>query len=152
MRADLPLLYAEGDSFPFGGHRVLRRAEAGKAGGGIVLVAAGYMVHSALKAADALQGKEIAVTVVDAYALPMETEPVLALAGPGGTILAIEDSYVGGIGSELAEAAAAMQGAPRVHGLAVHRIPKSGRTPDDVLGYVHLAVDDIVKAAAQLRD
>ena len=83
VRADLPILYAEGDSFPFGGHRVLRRPEAGKAGGGIVLVAAGYMVHSALKAADALQGQGIAVTVVDAYALPMDDGAGAGARWPG---------------------------------------------------------------------
>jgi transketolase len=54
---------------------------------------------------------------------------------------------VGGIGSELAEAAAAMPGgAPRVRALTVRNIPKSGRTADDVLAYVHLSVDEIVRA------
>ncbi len=75
---------------------------------------------------------------------------MLALAGEGGTVLTVEDNYVGGVGSELAEAAAAMDGAPRVHSLAVHNMPKSGRTPDDVLAYVHLAVSDIVETAAGL--
>jgi len=37
-----------------------------------------------------------------------------------------------------------------VHALAVHRMPKSGRTPDGVLAYIHLAVSDIVDAAAEL--
>jgi transketolase len=62
----------------------------------------------------------------------------------------VEDNYVGGIGSELAETAAATKDAPQVRSLAVHRIPKSGRTPDDVLGYVHLAISDIVDAAGEL--
>jgi transketolase len=71
---------------------------------------------------------------------------VLALAGPGGTVLTVEDNYVGGIGTELAEAAAATPGgAPRVRSLTVHKIPKSGRTPDDVLADVHLSVDDILR-------
>jgi transketolase len=150
VRADLPILYAEGDAFPFGGHKVLRRAGAHQGEAGIVLAATGYLVHSALKAADALQARGIAVSVVDAYALPLDAAPVLALAGPRGAILAIEDNYVGGIGSELAEAAAATAGAPRVQALAVRRIPKSGRTPDDVLAYVDLSVEDIVEAAVGL--
>jgi transketolase len=116
----------------------------------VVLAASGYLVHSCLKAAEALADQGIAATVVDAYALPMDTAPVLALAGQGRAILAVEDNYVGGLGSELAEAAAAMDGGPRVHGLAVRNVPKSGRTPDDVLAYVHLAVSDIVAAAAGL--
>jgi transketolase len=80
----------------------------------------------------------------------MDAAAVLALAGQGEAILAVEDTYIGGIGSELAEAAAATAGAPQVRSLAVHRIPKSGRTPDDVLAYVHLSVSDIVDAAGEL--
>jgi transketolase len=68
------------------------------------------------------------------------------MAGATGTILAVEDSYVGGVGSELAEAAA-HAGAPRVQSLAVRNLPKSGRKPDDVLAYVHLSVEDILSAA-----
>ena len=57
----------------------------------------------------------------------------------------IENTYVGGLG-ELAEAAAFKESAPLVEWLAVHMMRKSGGTPDDVLGYVHLAVGDIVAA------
>lgn len=150
VRADLPILYEEGDAFPFRGHKVLREADAGS-GKRLALVATGYLVHSCLKAADVLASRGVQATVVDAYALPMDTAPVLALAGEGGAILAVEDNYVGGVGSELAEAAAAMDGSPRVQALAVRNMPKSGRTPDDVLAYVHLAVGDIVEAAAGLE-
>lgn len=146
-RADLPILYAPNDDFPFGSHKVLRPAGPGPR---LILVATGYMVHSALKAADALKGQGIHAAVVDAYCIPMHAEPILALAGTDGKILAIEDSYVGGIASELAEATAAMKNGPEVHSLAVHRIPKSGRKPDDVLAYVHLSVEDIVNKAAAL--
>lgn len=145
VRADLPLLYDAATDFPFGGHKVLRQGS--DAEHRIVLVGCGYMVHSCLKAAEILAADAIDVTVVDAYALPMDTAPVLGLAGPQGTIIAVEDSYVGGLGSELAEAAAAEVGTPLVRSLAVHVMPKSGRKPEDVLGYVQLAVDDIVTAA-----
>ena len=146
VRADMPILYEEAEEFPFGGHKVLRRAGQG-GGKQVVLVADGYLVHSCLKAAEALQTQGIAATVVDAYALPLDA-PVLALAGRGGTILTVEDNYVGGLGSELAEAAAATDQALRVQALTVRTMPKSGRTPDDVLAYVHLSVDEIVAAAA----
>ena len=149
VRADLPILYAESETFPFGGHKVLRQAGDGE-GRRVVLVATGYLVHSCLKAADALQARGIEAAVVDAYSLPMDAAPVLALAGQGGAILTVEDNYVGGVGSELAEAAAAAKGSPQVRSLAVHRIPKSGRTPDDVLAYVHLALNDIIEAASAL--
>jgi transketolase len=149
VRGDLPLLYDEGEQFPFGGHKVLRRAAVG--GKRIVLAACGYMVHSCLKATDALSKQHgVEATVVDAYSLPLDSAPILALAGPGGAIITVEDNYVGGLGSELAEAtASAGDDAPRVHSLCVHNIPKSGRTPEDVLAYVHLSVEEIVAAAVK---
>jgi transketolase len=145
VRADLPFLYDADTEFPFGGHKVLR--EGSPSGPRVVLVACGYMVHSCLKAAKDLATDGIDVAVVDAYSLPMDTAPVLALAGSEGMILAVEDSHTGGIGSELAEAAAARTDAPHVQSLTVKKMPKSGRTPDDVLRYVHLSVSDIVVAA-----
>ncbi len=148
VRADLPIIYGEADSFPFGGHKVLRPAAAGDKP--VLLVASGYLVHSCLKAAEALKAQGITAGVVDAYALPIDTGPVLALAGEGGVIVTVEDNYVGGLGSELAEVAAAKDRAPRVHALAVRNMPKSGRKPDEVLAYVHLAVADIVAAVAGL--
>lgn len=145
VRGDLPILYDEGEAFPFGGHKVLRKA--GDGSGRVVLVGSGYLVHSCLKAAEALSARGTAVAVVDAYSLPMDASSVLALAGSGGIMLTVEDNYVGGIGSELAEAAAAARGgAPEVRALTVRNIPKSGRTPEDVLAYVHLSVDEIVRA------
>ena len=148
VRADLPILYGADASFPFGGHKVVRQAGPGDRR--IVLAASGYLVHSCLKATEALAKAGVAATVVDTYALPMDTAPVLALAGPDGVILTVEDNYAGGIGSELAEAAAATRGAPLVHAMTVRNMPKSGRSPDDVLAYVHLAVSDIVARATAL--
>ncbi len=150
VRADLPLLYGPEEQFPFGGFKVVKKPEGKGGGRSVVLAASGYMVHSCLKAAATLAGQGIAATVVDAYCLPMDTAGLLALAGgAGGIILTVEDNYVGGIGSELAEAAAET-GAVRVHSLEVQRIPKSGRTPDDVLEYVALSESQIVAAAARL--
>jgi transketolase len=149
VRADLPILYRDGERFPFGGHKVVRRVEAGQPA--IVLVGTGYLVHSCLRAAETLQQRGLAAAVVDAYALPLDAAPVLALArNAGAPILTVEDNYVGGIGSELAEAAAEAKDAPRLGMLTVRNIPKSGRTAEDVLAYVHLSVAEIVEAAEAL--
>jgi transketolase len=148
VRADLPILYRESERFPFGGHKVVRRA--GTERPALILVGTGYLVHSCLDAAEALREHGIAATVIDAYALPLDAAPVLALArNAGAPILTVEDSYVGGIGSELAEAAASGDG-PRIRMLAVRNIPKSGRQAEDVLAYVHLSVAEIVQAAENL--
>jgi transketolase len=146
VRADLPILYSTEDKFDFGGHKVVRDGK--NSDRHIVIVACGYLVHSCLKAAQLLADSNISATVVDAYALPMNAEPVLALAGASGTILVVEDSYV--VGSELAEAAAAKSGSPTIHSLGVRMMPKSGRKPDDVLAYVHLSVDEIASTASTL--
>lgn len=149
VRADLPLLYEQTEDFPFGGFKVVRQASA--RGMPVLLVADGYLVHTCLAAAAILEEAGIAVTVVDAYALPMDTEAVLTLARQaGGSILTVEDNYAGGIGSELSEGAAAAGGPPRVRSLFVRNIPKSGRTPEDLLAYVHLSVSDVAHAATEL--
>jgi transketolase len=149
VRGDLPILYPDNESFPFGGHKVVSGTESDRPA--ILLVATGYLVHSCLKAADALQQRAVAATVIDAYALPLDTAPLLGLARKAGApILTVEDSYVGGIGSEIAEAAAAAGDATRVRMLAVHNIPKSGRKAEEVLAYVHLSVAEIVHAAETL--
>lgn len=147
VRADLPLLYPYDETFPMRGHKVVRDEGAGDRR--IVLAATGYLVHSCLEAVDQLAKAGIAATVVDAYALPLDAEPILNLAG-GSVILAIEDVYVGGLGSELAEAAAAKEGGPSVHSMCVRTMPKSGRNADDVLAYIGLAVADIVTRATSL--
>jgi transketolase len=146
VRADLPLLYKDDETFTLQGHKVLRAADRPA----VVLAASGYMVHSCLKAADALAARGLDATVIDAYALPFDTGAVLDLARRAGVaVLAVEDNYVGGIGSELAEAAASAPGVA-VQSLAVRIIPKSGRSADDVLAYVQLSLGDIIAAAERL--
>jgi len=148
-RADLPILYAESERFPLGGHKLLRPLAAKHRA--VVLVATGYLVHTCLAAADLLEGRDITAAVVDAYALPLDAAPILALARDAGApILAVEDSYVGGVGSELAEVCAEDVEGPRLRRLAVRNIPKSGRTAEDLLAYVHLSVADIVQAGETL--
>ncbi len=127
VRADLPILYADDERFPFGGHKVLRCSP--NDGPRMVLVASGYMVHGCLEAAEVLAKAGHSVAVVDAYCLPMDTAPVLALAGRGGVVMTVEDNYVGGIGSELAEAAAEAVDAPMVHALAVRTMRRAAARP-----------------------
>jgi transketolase len=56
--------------------------------------------------------------VVDAYSLPLDSTPILALAGRGAAVITVEDNYVGGLGGELAEAeASAGDEAPHVQAL-----------------------------------
>jgi transketolase len=148
VRGDLPMLYRDNEQFPLGGSKVVRQPVDAPA---VVLAASGYLVHSCLEAAVMLHQRGIAAAVVDAYALPLDAEPILNMARhAGAAILAVEDNYVGGLGSELAEASAALAAPVTVECLGVRRIPKSGRTAADVLDYVGLSVSEIVTASARL--
>jgi len=143
LRADTAILYKESDTFPFGSFKIVRKADNAT----LVIATNGYLVHTSLKAAATLAAAGINAIVVDAYSLPMDTAPLLALAEQnGGKILTVEDNYVGGLGSEVAEAAAE-KAKIRVKSMVVRNIPKSGKTPEDVLAYVHLSEADIVAAA-----
>jgi transketolase len=146
LRADVPVLYKEGDTFPFGKFKVVR---AGKGSGKKITIAtSGYLVHTVLKAADKFEAAGIDLTLVDAYCLPFAVEELLDLA-KGGAILTAEDNYSGGIGSEVAEVVA-RRGGPKVERMFIQNLPKSGRTPEDVLEYVHLGAEEILAKAKGL--
>lgn len=135
-------------------YRVMRwdpkRPRAPEAERLVLLAASGYMVHCCLDAAQALGQGGIAAGVVDAYCLPLDREALLQRAREAGApILTVEDNYIGGLASKLAEAAAAST-SPRVSSLVVGNLPKSGRTAEDVLAYVHLSNAAIVEAARAL--
>jgi transketolase len=145
IRADVPPIYNDEETFPFGGYKVVKRASGH--GKKIVIAACGYMVHTALAAAKKLAEDGIDAAVVDAYCLPVHTAELFRyIEEHGATVLTVEDNYVGGLGSELAEAAA-KTGKITVHSLNVRNIPKSGKTPEDVLAYCHIAESDVIHAA-----
>jgi transketolase len=88
---------------------------------------------------------------VDLYSLPFDDDAIATLAQDHqGRVLTLEDNYGGGFGSAVADALSAHANTVTLHQMYVRRIPKSGRTPDDVLRYLGLSTDDIVKAAAEL--
>jgi transketolase len=148
VRGDLPILYRDDESFPLRGSKVVRRPAEAPA---VLLAASGYLVHSCLEAAVVLEQRGVAAAVVDAYALPLDAEPILEMTRQArAAVLAVEDNYTGGLGSELAEASAALAAPVRVESLGVRRIPKSGRTAADVLDYVGLSVPEIAAAAERL--
>ncbi len=141
-RPDVPLLYRPDARFERGGSNVLAQGDA------MTIVSAGYMVHVCKKAVDRLAADGIRCTLIDAYSFPLSTQPILAAAAqtPAG-ILCVEDNYVGGLGSALAEAAAET-GAVRVRMMTCRRIPKSAKDPDQIMAYLGLSADDV---AARVR-
>ena len=144
LRPELPMLYDPADKFEIGGAKMLRQ------GRHLTIVGSCYTTHLALQAADRLAEDGIGCTVIDCYSLPVTDQKVLALArDPGQRILVLDDSYVGGVGSELSEVAASWQGA-RVVTMAVAVAPKSGRTPEEVLEQVGLGLDNVLSRAREM--
>jgi transketolase len=147
LRPDVEFLYGENDRFQLGGHEVLSE------GRDLLIVAAGYMVHEANKALDKLDEQGVDATLVDLYSLPCDGEALLDLANENnGNILTLEDNYGGGIGSAVADLAAEDGGGFTVEQMYVSRIPKSGRTPDELMAYCGLSADDVTKRAMQLLE
>lgn len=141
LRAETKTLYKPDDTFEVGGFKVLRE------GKDLLFVAAGYMVHECLKAADELARSGRKAAVVDAYSMPLKTAELLELAGrSGGTIVTVEDNYTGGLDAEIATAIARSGEKITLKNLYVRQLPKSGREPQDVLDALDLGVKAILKA------
>lgn len=145
MRPDAEFLYGENDTFRLGGHEVLSE------GKDLLIVSCGYMVHEVNRALERLDAQGIDATVVDLYSLPFDAEAVLDLANRNnGMVLTVEDNYGGGIGSAVADAASQDGGGFTVQQMYVRRLPKSGRTTDEVLAYCGLSAEDIVSEAMRM--
>ncbi len=145
LRPNTEFLYGENDRFQLGGHEVLTQ------GRDLLIVASGYMVHQANKALEKFDAQGIDATLVDLYSIPFDTDVILDLANENnGMILTLEDNYGAGIGSAIADAVSADGGGFNVCQMHVNRIPKSGRTTDEVMEYAGLGVDQIVAKAMGL--
>ncbi|HEV8604570.1 MAG TPA: transketolase [Tepidisphaeraceae bacterium] len=141
LRAETKMLYKPEDTFEVGGFKILRE------GKDTLFVAAGYMVHECLKAADELAKTGRKAAVVDAYSLPLQTQGILELATRSGSaIITVEDNYSGGLDAELAVAIATSGADVKLKSLYVTQVPKSGREPQDVLDYLHLGAKAILQA------
>ncbi|MEI7657415.1 MAG: transketolase [Phycisphaerae bacterium] len=145
LRADTEFLYNDDTVFNLGGFEVLNE------GRDIVLAAAGYMVHEANKALELLDKAGVSASVVDLYSLPFDTDRFLDLVQQsGGNVLTIEDNFGSGIGAAVAGALLESGDGFRLRQMHVTRIPKSARTPDEVLKMCGLTADDIKKAAMEM--
>jgi transketolase len=145
LRPDVPFLYDETSHFTLGGHQILAE------GRDLLLVASGYMIHEAKKALADLKDHGIEPTLVDLYSLPFDGDAIVTLAQEHqGKVLTLEDNYGASVGSAVAEALSEHGGAYTLKQMYVRQIPKSGRTPDDVLRYLGLSAEDIVKTAVEM--
>ena len=138
-RPDVPIIYPRDQEFAVGGAN--RVAE----GDDVTLISSGYALHHLMKVVERLKQEGIMAGLIDAYSLPLRSRLLEELAGDkGGVIMVVEDNYGGGLGSAVAELAARGDGA-RVHCMTCSRIPKSGKSADDVFDYCGIGRDAIVK-------
>lgn len=145
MRPDTEFIYNDDVVFNLGGFETLAQ------GRDIVIAAAGYMVHEANAAVELLDKAGVSATLVDLYSLPFDTEAFLDLVGQNnGYVLTVEDNFGGGIGSAVADALLDSGDAFRLKQMHIRRIPKSARSPQEILKLCGLTADDIKKTAMEL--
>ncbi len=143
-RPDAPFLYPFDERFEIGGCKRLRTGDR------LTMVSSGYILHSVLEAAAGLERNGIGCNVFDVYTFPLDATPILEAArNAGGTLLTVEDNYLGGLHSELAEAAAEA-GNVRVVGMTAKRIPKSAKSAGEVFEYVGVGIPQVVERATEL--
>ena len=145
LRPDTEFIYNEDTIFNLGGFEVLQE------GRDVVICAAGYMVHEANKALDLLDKAGISATLIDLYSLPFEEEKLMDIVGANnGYVLSVEDNYGGGIGSAVADALTRSGDAFTLEQMFVRRIPKSAKTPEEMLQMCGLTAQDIVKTTMKM--
>ena len=145
LRPNTEFIYSADTAFKLGGHEVLNE------GRDLMIVAAGYMVHEANKALELLDQQGIDATIVDLYSLPFDADALMDVANNNnGMILTVEDNYGGALGSAVADAAAATGDGFTVQQMYVTRLPKSGKSEDDLLNYCGLSAEHIAQQAMSM--
>jgi transketolase len=147
-RPDVRFLYEETEEFTLAGFKHLIDGED------VAIVASGYMVHVARQACKLLEDKAgLSPSLIDAYAMPLQTDEILQIGDDcRGQILVLEDNYAGGFADEITAAAGKSDLGVVVETMCVPRIPKSGRTPEDLLAMCNLAVQNIVEKVQKMFD
>ena len=147
-RPDVDFLYDENEEFNVGGFKHIIDGQD------LVIVASGYMVHVARKAITLLEEQAgLSAGLIDAYSIPLSTDEILHIGDDcRGQILVVEDNYLGGFADEIASAAAASDMGVVVHSLYVQSLPKSAKTPEEILKQVNLTAEDIASTAQRMFD
>lgn len=145
IRADTELLYSDDHVFNLGGFETLAQ------GRDIVLAASGIMVHEGNKAVELLDKAGVSATLLDMYSIPFDSDKLLDIvAQNGGFIISLEDNYGGSLGSAIADALMESGDGFELAQMHVTQIPKSARTPDEMLQMCGLTAQDIVNRVMAL--
>ncbi len=146
-RPDVPFLYEESEQFTAGYNHLID-------GEDIAIVASGYMVHIAKQAIEMLEEKAgLSAGLIDAYMIPLDTDEILRIGDDcRGSILVVEDNYLGGFADEVTAAAAKSDLGVRVETMYVQSVPKSAKTPEEILKMVNLTAENVAAACQTMFD
>jgi transketolase len=128
-RPKTAVIYANDEKFPIPGLKVVRKSAEDRA----TVIGAGVTLFEALKAADQLKAKGIAVRVIDLYCIkPLDSAALVEnVRATGGCVVTVEDHYrEGGIGETVLTALAEAGVTVKAALLAVDRVPHSGLAPE----------------------
>ncbi|MFK7885193.1 MAG: transketolase [Phycisphaerales bacterium] len=145
LRAETEILYSDDHVFNLGGFETLHE------GRDIVLAASGYMVHEGNRAVELLDKAGVSATLLDMYSIPFDEDKLLDIvASNGGFVISLEDNYGGSLGSAIADALVGSGDGFELTQMHVSRIPKSARTPEEMLQMCGLTAEDIVARTMEL--
>lgn len=145
LRAETEILYSDDHVFNLGGFEVLQE------GRDVLLAATGYMVHEGNRAVELLDKAGVSATLVDMYSIPFDQDKLLDLvAANSGFVISLEDNYGGSLGSAIADALVGSGDGFELAQMHVSRIPKSARTPEEMLRMCGLSAEDIVAQTMEL--
>ena len=145
IRADTELLYSDDHVFNLGGFETLAQ------GRDVVLAASGIMVHEGNKAVELLDKAGVSASLLDMYSIPFDNDKLLDIVGEnGGFIVSLEDNYGGSLGSAIADALMESGDGFELAQMHVTRIPKSAKTPEQMLEMCGLTAQDIVNRVMEL--
>jgi transketolase len=136
-------IYEEGSEFKIGKANLLRD------GRDLTVIASGYLVAEALKAAGELAQAGISADVLNFHTIkPFDNEAALKSAQKTGHVITIEEhTIIGGLGSAAAEALAGCPGVKAFKRLGINdKFGHSGK-PGELFKEYGLTADNIVNEA-----
>lgn len=143
-REDTPNIYQPEEKFAIGGSKTLKQSSNDQ----VTIVAAGITVYQALQAHQLLLAKNINARVIDAYSIkPIDQQTLLKAAQETPLLLTVEDHVAqGGLADAVREALAQsdLENCPKVHSLAVTKIPHSAQ-PEELRSFEEIDATAIVK-------
>ena len=144
-RDKFPVLYDDNYKFQLG--KALLHCKGEDA----TIIAAGLMVHEALKAAESLRQDSIQVGVINMSSIkPLDREAIIKAAqDTGGIVTAEEHSIIGGLGSAVAEVLAEECPVPMKRVGVKDQFGTSGN-PQELMIHYGLTANDICRAVAEV--